>query len=273
MPGSFLKSTLLAIALGGLSANVQAVPLLQLDIADGYFHSGPGDLGTIVARASPFTLYAIGTPSGTTQGASYSLSRLLSETFYISAAVSPQVAEPGKDLGYFTANGQTVLVTQDMVFGKPPIEVFGELQGYDSGDLRSHESIYPTYFTEFAFRFSNPTIARVDTYDSVLNSGGPTFNPNGSSLAYSLVLDMSGLNTNYAIHFDLYNERLKLCGAQETALVNGSTCRDIDANQYAPFDHDAQSPPVPEPATLVLFGTSLAAGAVRRYRNGRSAQR
>src|SRR5688500_915227 len=98
-----------------------AAPVLQLDIAGGTYDS---TTQTIVASSNPFTLIALATPQGKTTS-----ERILADTFYISMAVSPMVPEPGANLGYFTVNGQRVDVTDDMVFGKPPVEVVEDLQG------------------------------------------------------------------------------------------------------------------------------------------------
>ncbi len=65
-----------------------------------------------------------------------------------------------------------------------------------------------------------------------------------------LIVDTSLLDSDYAIHFDLYNTKLKSNG-------------DIDVTQFAPFSHDAQGctncVPVSdsEPSTLILLSPVL----------------
>ncbi len=258
-----LGSALLAFSTLVVSNTAFAAPVLQLDIAGGYYDNSTQ---TIVASSNPFSLFAIATPQGpraTTQG-------ILNETFYVSMAVNPTLPEPGMDLGYFTVNGQRVDVTEDMVYGKPPIEDIAALQGGDSGDLSPH-GIYPTYFTEFAFQFA-PT-ARAATYDTQENiqaggtSSGPTPTAGGGSYFHEFVIDTSALDPRYVIHFDLYNATARRCGRRERELSgNDPACVDNDVQGFAPFSHDAQSPPVPEPATMLLFGTGLAAAAIRRFR-------
>ena len=81
-------------------------------------------------------------------------------------------------------------------------------------------------------------------------------------------IDTSNLSSGYAIHFDLYNE--KLC-SNSRGSCGGTT--DTDITQFAPFSHDAQSiisppPPdiIPEPETyaMLLAGLGLLGVAARR---------
>jgi hypothetical protein len=239
------------VAVLGAATNVQAYPLLQLDIAGGQYDT---DTKTIVATSNPFTLFAILTPGR------HDPTLLLDKTYYISAAVSPAW---GGDLGSFTWNGSQVDVTGDMVYGKPPIEAFGELQVADHGDLVNHQGdLYPTFFTEFAFQFSS--LSRINTYDSSLDRSGPVNNPIGESYLAAFAVDTTNLNPNFVIHFDLYNDLVKACGAEESGIVSDPNCLDIDIRNYAPFGNDAQSPPVPEPASMLLLGGGLVAGAIRK---------
>ena len=133
------RSLLLGCALSVLvSGTAFAIPALQLDILHGVYDSSTE---TVIAQSDPFTLYAYLKP---TSGAP------LSDRYYISAALVPKTGPaPFTSGGSFTFNGTTVRVTQDMVYGIPPLESNPLM---DPGDLAKH-GIFLTYFTEFSFKF------------------------------------------------------------------------------------------------------------------------
>ena len=243
----------LALALAA-AGTANAAPMLQLDIAGGRYDASTQ---TTVATSNPFTLYALLTLSPNDDVAKY-----LDKTYFISAALSPAVHQ-GINAGSFTFNGTTVAATTDMVYGTPPVETFEELQGHDGGDLGRH-SIYPTYFQEFGFKFVSTS--RVNTYDTAIDGLEPITNPNGGSYLAAFTVNTSMLDPRFLVHFDLYDSTIKKCGTPDQRLVGGTVCEDIDVRSFAPFSHDAQSPPVPEPASMLLLGAGLSAGALRRFR-------
>jgi hypothetical protein len=246
----------LALFLTGQPQEAAAVPMLQLDIAGGSYDT---TTQTIVSGGTTFSLFALGTHDD--------VSRLLGRTFYISAAILP-ASPDANDLGYFSVNGQQVNATADMTYGTPPTEQFAELQGADPGDLAPH-GVYPAWFREFEFTFSPSD--RTTTYDSALNPGGINPSSIGKTFFHEFLIDTSHLNPNYVVHFDLYSAKLRNCATPERRLYPGADCVDTDIKEFAPFSHDAESsPPVPEPASILLFGSGLAAAGVRKYRQRRA---
>ena len=221
------------LLLFGGAAN--AVPTLQLDIGGGHYVGG--DEQTIFSSGPVFNLYAYLIPGG---------SSTLGSTYYISAALVPQTGPTGGNYGSFNFNGYNVDVTNDMIYGVPPLETALGGAEKDSGDLAPH-GIFETYFTEYEFKFDAGHQSGI--YNTQDQAGqGPIA---GSGMYYQMFsIDTSGLVGDYAIHFDLYNEKYY------SLRIGSNPVGDIDVNDFAPFSHDAQSK-VPEPGTLLLFGIGL----------------
>ena len=125
-------------------------------------------------------------------------------------------------------------VTDGMTYGTPPLdETIKDIGGH---------GIFDTYYKEIAFKFDlNNTCIAYNTQDA------PGGIDDGTGFFYNdFVIDVSNLNPNYVLHFDLYDDKVKNNG-------------DITLGNVAPFSHDAESAPasVPEPTTTALLGISL----------------
>ena len=239
------RSALVGMALLGLSAFASAVPTLQLGIAGGTYDAGTQ---TIIASSNSFSLYAYliadaGNP--------------INDLYGLSMAVTPEVSSPAS-LGSFTVDGTVIDVTSGMTYGIPPLDATIETtNGGDSHDLATH-SIFPTYFSETTFSFS------ALNQSGVFNTADfPALGPQAGSGMYfaKFDIDVTNLDKNYAIHFDLYNTKLLECKLRDRGCAPGN----LDITQFAPFSHDAESRPgdggppseTPEPAPMLLLGLGL----------------
>lgn len=259
-----LKTACLLFSLFAWAPTASAEPLLQLDIAGGTYDTATH---TVTASGDSFTLYALLTPKeGTSEE---DIEQLLAGTYYLAIALVPQTGPAAESLGSFDVNSTTVAVTADMTYGTPPLEVIPELQTSDGHDLGSHD-IYETFFLEVPFTFSSTQTAT--TYNVETAPGSLVSNPDGGTYYMQFAIDMGSLDPSYTLHFDLYDTTIAECGAKKKAQGQDAPCPDVDVDSFAPFSHDASGPPdrelpppVPEPASAILFGVSLGAAGLRRW--------
>ena len=262
MNTSPMKSALLGVALLGLSLTAKAIPTLQLGIAGGTYDSVTE---TIIASSNAFSLYAYLIPDSKNK---------ISDTYKISMAITPQVSNP-QNLGSFTVNGNVIDATSGMNYGIPPADLTVETtKGGDSHDLPSH-SIFPTYFSEESFSFS-PT-DKTGTFNTAIF---PALGPQPGTGMYfkKFDIDVTNLDENYAIHFDLYKTKEiteKVCTKKgKKKYCKNVATGELEIVEKAPFSHDAQSGPgggggpseVPEPAPILLLGLGLLSALSMRKR-------
>jgi hypothetical protein len=204
-------------------SSVFALPTLQLDMSGGTYDALTE---TVVNTSNQFDLVALLN------------SEEYTGNYYVSMALTPQISMQA-DIGSFVFGTETIDISK-MEFGTPPVDLA------DLRDLPSH-GIFPTYFIERSFTFSSGNKAL--NYNVEDAPGGLVIDGNGGLYYKTFSIDITNLNPNYGIHFDLYNEEFKKNG--ETNLG------------FAPFSHDAEASyvteNVPEPATLSLFGMGLLA--------------
>jgi hypothetical protein len=128
-----------------------------------------------------------------------------------------------------------------MSYGSPPVDaLFPDLAGH---------GIFETYYREFQFQFTTTNIANESNTET--NAGqAPQAWTTGTVMYYAAFeINTTSLADGYEIHFDLYNENLVTKKRSANYTI-----------QFAPFSHDAESrggTPVPEPATMLLFGAGL----------------
>jgi hypothetical protein len=224
-----------------VSISAQAIPNLQLDIQGGTYDPVSQ---TVIASGNPFTLYALFDAS---KGA------IPTGNYFISAAIIPQTSVP--TFGSFKVDSTTYSAGSGMQYGNPPVSAAFP-------NLPSH-GIFPTYYAEISFSFNAAN--KATEYNTQDSPGGLVLDPTGTLLYQSFSINIGNVPIGYKVHFDLYDELLKLH-------PEGAT--DLD---FAPFSHDAQSgaggggggsgpPPTPDGGTTVaLLGLAVAGiGMLRR---------
>jgi len=235
----FIATVVLCLLFVGGSTAV-AEPYLQLDADPAIYLGVPVE--SILATEAEFTLYALVNSNDSAFN--------LTETFYLSAAVTPRQDEidPAPDLGSFVLGSLTIDVTGDMVYGTPPLDV-----DLDPKDLADH-GIFETYYYEQPFTLDPAKTTGL--YNSQDTPGGPSVA--GSDLYYQdFEVDVSGVASGYTIHFDLYTMKTI---ERQGELVN------VIAD-FAPFSHDLETVPTPGALMLGVMGIGMVNSFLRRKRS------
>ena len=240
-----------------LPSLANAFPILQLDIKGGTYLGGSEE--SVVTNEDAFILRIYG---DTDKISSYL-------EIILSIAITPKQKTPA-NLGSFTYGSSqlgiattTVKVTDDMVFGLPPIDATA------NPHLGSHD-VFETYFLEQKFSFKdNMNLFETDKFNVETSplQGTASLSPGTGMYVAEFEVNKTNLVSVTQLHFDAYFVETK----------NGK----IVLDDKAPFSHDGQtyppgpSPilnPIPEPASLVMWGLGvLACGAYatrRRRKRG-----
>jgi hypothetical protein len=235
-------ATLTALFIALFSARANAIPVLQLDMLGGVYDFNDE---TVVASSGDFTLYAILTPSG--DGNKVPLSELLARQYYVSVAITPQTGPQSASLGAISIESQPYVVTDDLIYGRPPIGALKTVPGH---------GIYDTYFLEVPITFL--ATQRTTTYNTEDSPNGLEPNEAGESYYVAISGNTGTLATGHNLHFDLYDAVVADCKKNDG-------CAGITVDHFAPPSHDAATR-VPEPATafLLLMGVCALGSFPRR---------
>ena len=185
-----------------LCSTSQALPVLQVDISDGVYDTATE---TVVATASSFSVYAL---------LDDKKGDYLSEDFYLVVSLVPTATDPS-GIGTFSFSGGTLV---NEAYGTP-------------SELSSH-GIFDTYYWEYMFNFDSGNTAL--SYNVQDNPGGLVTTGSGSFYYAEFLVDVSGLDPDVVLHFDLYG-----------------------ADKFAPYSHDGESAVTPVPPSVLLLGTGL----------------
>ncbi len=248
------RAFILVVFLATIPCVAFSLPELQLNIVDGTYYAdynGDGDTDDpfdegMFIHGSSFTLQAFWSDKDNDLG---------DNPFYLSCSL-------------LTPEGNRLADPTDL--SGVSISIDGsDISAWSYGtpdDLAGH-GVLPTYYHPYSFTFDvgslNPdgTYSGVDyTADGIYNVQDSADPGNGSAgFIHDFSIDLSGLDHDYAMVFDLYT--------YETTLA-GNSGNEKTKIYFAPFSHNAGASPAPEPSTIILLGAGLIGLGFLRKRTG-----
>lgn len=233
-------SILMVMAFG---TTAHALPSLQLGGDGGNWTYVAGGNDTWYTSDNPFNLLAFANATAANGGNGDYAWETAGATDRYAYLVFAAVPSPGSNTDLFNITvsndgGNLSLFTSG--YGTPPIE--------DPNSLAPH-GIYASYYEIYEFQFDG---ALTDIYNTQ-----PGDNDTGKGYKESFLVNVNGIDPSLTgFHMDLFT--VFGDGQLDLGSSNRST---VEA--FAPYSHDAEyttgDPPaeVPEPGTLLLFGTGL----------------
>lgn len=240
-----MNRLLCSITLGlALTTSAWGIPTLQLDASNGIYDTATESTAN---TGNTFTLYALLNSTS------------LTGKFYVTAAIVPQ-ASGDFDFGSFTFAGKLYDSTDDLLYGTP--------------SLMPGHGVFPTYYLRQEFTFSSLNTTNAYNVTDVQGTHtGPGQVEGGSMLYMPFEVDLSGLNADTTLAFDLFTYTTS-SATSPSAKRQKNTVK----LEFAPFSHNALGSPkvnVPDSGTTaILLGIALlgAVGTDRVVRRGRRVQ-